>query len=375
MNFGKLTDISLLGSADIIGTGFSSIFWLILASQISPDEYGQIFYFLGIAGMAAAFVLIGTQNTITVYSSKKFQLESTLYLISLIVGVVASFVLMILFYKVDVVFLLFGFVINSLAMGEILGNKNFKSYSKYTIIQKILTLSLGLLFLYVFEADGIIFALAISYIFFSIVIINRFRKTKINFNLLKNRSKFIINNYIIEVLTKSNSHLNKFIIVPLLGFAVLGNFSLAMQIVSVGLIFTLIIFKYTIPYDSRGQENKKLKKISLLISVIMALLGVFVAPLIIPIFFQEYLEVIDVIRIISFSIIPMTVTKIYTSKLLGQENSKQILFSKSLAIISFIIAIVVLSPYFGIIGIAVGYLLSTIIESICLIPKIRVFQK
>jgi len=375
LNFGKLTDISLLGSADIIGTGFSSIFWLILASQISPDEYGQIFYFLGIAGMAAAFVLIGTQNTITVYSSKNFQLESTLYLISLIVGVVASFVLMILFYRVDVVFLLFGFVINSLAMGEILGNKNFNSYSKYTIIQKILTLVLGLLFLYIFGADGIIFALAISYIFFSVVIINRFRKTKINFNLLKNRSKFIINNYIIEVLTKSNSHLNKFIIVPLLGFAVLGNFSLAMQIVSVGLVFTLIIFKYTIPYDSRGQENKKLKKISLLISVIMALLGVFVAPLIIPIFFQEYLEVIDVIRIISFSIIPMTVTKIYTSKLLGQENSKQILFSKSLAIISFIVAIVVLSPYFGIIGIAIGYLISTIIESICLIPKIRVLQK
>ena len=107
----------------------------------------------------------------------------------------------------------------------------------------------------------------------------------------------------------------------------------------------------------------------------MALLGVFVAPLIIPIFFQEYLEVIDVIRIISFSIIPMTVTKIYTSKLLGQENSKQILFSKSLAIISFIVAIVVLSPYFGIIGIAIGYLISTIIESICLIPKIRVLQK
>ena len=177
LNFGKLTDISYLGSADIIGTAFSSLFWLILASQISPDEYGEIFYFLGIAGMAAAFVLIGTQNTITVYSSKKFQLESTLYLISLVVGVATSFVLMVLFYKVDVVFLLFGFVINSLAMGEILGNKNFKSYSKYTLVQKILTLVLGLLFLYIFGADGIIFALAISYTFFSIVIINRFRKT------------------------------------------------------------------------------------------------------------------------------------------------------------------------------------------------------
>ena len=375
MRLGKFKDISLIGSADIIGTAISSIFWLFLASQIPPEDYGEISYFLGIAGIAAAFVLIGTQNSITVYSSKNTKIESTLYSISLLLGVIASFIIMVIFYRVDVIFLLFGYVINTLAMGELLGKKDFFSYSKHILIQKILTLFLGLLFFLIFDIDGIIFALAISYIFFTIIIINRFRKTKIDFNLLKDHSKFILGNYIIEIITKSNTHLNKFLIVPILGFAILGNFSLAMQLINVGLVFTLIVFKYTISYDAQGQENKKLKKITLFISIGISLLGAAIAPSVIPIFFAEYVDVVEVVQIAIFGIIPLTITKLYASKLLGQENTRQILFGKTISMVSFIATIVILGPIYGIIGVAIGYLFSTILESICLIPKNQIIKR
>ena len=375
MRLGKFKDISLIGSADIIGTAISSIFWLFLASQIPPEDYGEISYFLGIAGIAAAFVLIGTQNSITVYSSKNTKIESTLYSISLLLGVIASFIIMVIFYRVDVIFLLFGYVINTLAMGELLGKKDFFSYSKHILIQKILTLFLGLLFFLIFDIDGIIFALAISYIFFTIIIINRIRKTKIDFNLLKDHSKFILGNYIIEIITKSNTHLNKFLIVPILGFAILGNFSLAMQLINVGLVFTLIVFKYTISYDAQGQENKKLKKITLFISIGISLLGAAIAPSVIPIFFAEYVDVVEVVQIAIFGIIPLTITKLYASKLLGQENTRQILFGKTISMVSFIATIVILGPIYGIIGVAIGYLFSTILESICLIPKNQIIKR
>ena len=375
MRLGKFRDISLIGSADIIGTAISSIFWLFLASQIPPEDYGEISYFLGIAGIAAAFVLIGTQNSITVYSSKNIKIESTLYSISLLLGVIVSFIIIVIFYRVDVIFLLFGYVINTLAMGELLGKKDFFSYSKHILIQKILTLFLGLLFFLIFDIDGIIFALAISYIFFTIIIVNRFRKTKIDFNLLKDHSKFILGNYIIEIITKSNTHLNKFLIVPILGFAILGNFSLAMQLINVGLVFTLIVFKYTISYDAQGQENKKLKKITLFISIGISLLGAAIAPSVIPIFFAEYVDVVEVVQIAIFGIIPLTITKLYASKLLGQENTRQILFGKTISMVSFIATIVILGPIYGIIGVAIGYLFSTILESICLIPKNQIIKR
>lgn len=256
-------------------------------------------------------------------------------------------------------------------MGELLGKKLFSSYSTQMLLQKGLTLALGLSFFALFGSDGILFALALSYVFFIIIIVRVFRETKIDFNLLKTRSVFIFNNYVIDVLTKLNSNLNRFLIVPLLGLAILGNFSLALQVVNLGMIFTMIVFKYTVSSDSQGHENKKLKKITIAISVIVALLVAFVGPLIIPVFFSQYVEAIDAIRILSFSLVPMTVTTMVTSKLLGQEKSKQIVLSKVVSIVIFALSTVSLSSTYGITGLAIGYLLATIAECTCLIPKLQ----
>ena len=46
-----IRDISAVGGADIFGTAMSAIFWFYLASQIEPSSYGEIGWFLGIAGI------------------------------------------------------------------------------------------------------------------------------------------------------------------------------------------------------------------------------------------------------------------------------------------------------------------------------------
>ena len=68
----------------------------------------------------------------------------------------------------------------------------------------------------------------------------------------------------------------------------------------------------------------------------------------------------------------MTLTKIYSSKLLGEENSHRMLYSKIVSMATFVIAIIILSPDYGIIGLALSYLLSTIAETTCLIPQVKV---
>jgi len=82
-----------------------------------------------------------------------------------------------------------------------------------------------------------------------------------------------------------------------------------------------------------------------------------------------------VVQIAIFGIIPLTITKLYASKLLGQENTRQILFGKTISMVSFIATIVILGPIYGIIGVAIGYLFSTILESICLIPKNQIIKR
>ena len=143
-----LRGLATIGSADIIGGGISAIFWFYLASLINPERYGEINYFLGIAGMASYISLIGAQNTIIVYSAKNVKIQSTLNFISLIVGIISSLTIILVFYRIDAGLVLIGYIINSLAIGNLLGRRLYSNYTKYVLVQKILCISSFLYFLY-----------------------------------------------------------------------------------------------------------------------------------------------------------------------------------------------------------------------------------
>ena len=147
----RIKEIATLGSGDVIGSVLSAIFWFYLASQIKPEVYGEIHWFLGIAGIFSYVALFGTLNTITVYSAKNIKIQATLYLISLIAGAILSLVVILVFpafYEMDSGILVIAFVINTLALGDLLGRKLYSTYSKYVLAQKGLTLGLGLTFFY-----------------------------------------------------------------------------------------------------------------------------------------------------------------------------------------------------------------------------------
>ena len=82
----KVSGLLSITTADIVGAGITAIFWFILAALMLPEEYGQIHYFMGIAGLAYGISLIGTSEVVTVYVAKKIQLQSTLVFLGLIVG-------------------------------------------------------------------------------------------------------------------------------------------------------------------------------------------------------------------------------------------------------------------------------------------------
>ena len=95
-------------------------------------------------------LLFANQNTIVVYLAKKIKIQSTLYSITLISTFIASIVIIFWFYRLDVSLVLIGYVLNTLAIGELLGKKLFKTYSKFVILQKSLVVLLGLSFFYIF---------------------------------------------------------------------------------------------------------------------------------------------------------------------------------------------------------------------------------
>ena len=78
---GKIKNLLSISGADYFGAAISSVFWFILATLISPEEFGEIHYYLAIAGLAYGISLIGSSDAISVYVAKKIQLQSTLSLL------------------------------------------------------------------------------------------------------------------------------------------------------------------------------------------------------------------------------------------------------------------------------------------------------
>ena len=143
----------------------------------------------------------------------------------------------------------------------------------------------------------------------------------------------------------------------------MGNYALALQFWAVLVVFSNVFFKYILTYDSNSVPNKKLKFIAILISIGLAVSGMLIPPIIIPIFFEKYTEAIIAIQIISLGIIPQVIDKIYLSKYLSSEKSKMVLVSRAVSAATLIGGILSLGQVYGITGIAISFVLSLTIQT------------
>jgi len=360
-------DLMSIGTANLFGSGISAIFWFSLASLINPEEYGQIHYFLAIAGMAQLLSLISTTNALQVYVAKNIKIHSTLFFISIIAGIVSSLVVFLFFSRTDTSLLVLGYIIFELSNGFLLGKKLFSNYAKFFLTQKILTVIFGFGLYFTFGVDGIIFGLVLSYVPYIWILVNEFRNTRIDFSLLKPRKGFLINNYGINISGAVGGQMDKLIIAPILGLELLGNYSLAMQFLVILLLLPTTVFKYLLTQDSSGKNTKNLKKNTIFASVGLTMFGIVILPMIIPILFPNYIDTVIAIQIISVAIIPSTIGIFYDSKLLSIEKSKFLVIGKGIGLFTMISGFVILGPIYGIIGLAVTLVVSSCLQTLVVI--------
>ena len=358
-----LRDLGFLGFSNIIGMGISAVFWLYLANLLGPNDFGGIKYYLGIAGIAYLIASIGAPNTITIHAAKNIKIHSALFLISIIGGLIAFLVLFGIFGRLDIGFMVLGFIIYDLVINFVLGKKEYSKYATHFLIQKILMLGLGIGFYYIFGPGGIIFGMALSYVHFIFIALKICRDTELNLSLLKSRSGFIRNNYLASSIGGVKGEIDKIIIVPLVGFTILGNYALAMQIYTILMIFSLVLFKYLLPQDATGVLNPYLKKISIIISIIISSLSIILTPIILPQLFPEYVDAVIGVQILSLSILPATMGYLYVSKFLGLEKSKFVLIGRIIGLSSLTAGMLILPTYYGVTGAALAFVISSLCQT------------
>tara|TARA_Y100000741_G_scaffold289525_1_gene229541 strand:+ start:351 stop:1496 length:1146 start_codon:yes stop_codon:yes gene_type:complete len=362
----RLKGLSSIALSDIIGTSATAFFWFFLASLITPEEYGEIFFYIGIASLISSIALLANQSTVTVFIAKKIQLQKTLYTITLIATFVASLILIFWFYRTDIIIVLVGFVFNTLALGELLGRKLFNSYSKFVLLQKGLVVFLGLGFYYIFGVDGILYAIGLSYVGYTILVYRGMKNEKLDFPLFKQHVGFISNNYFYQIIGIADKSIDKILIPMFLSYSILGNYALSFQVIAVLSILPQIVYKFILPYDANGESNSKLKIITIISSIGLAVTGVFLSPIIVPIVFPEFDESIIAIQIMSITVIPEAIRLIFISKFLGMEKSRYVLIGRIISLITILLGIPTLGINFGIIGLALSFLLANSFDAIFL---------
>ena len=361
-----------IATGETISGVIGSIFWLYLASLLTVSDYGELQFLIGIASFGVGLSLLAQTNTIIVYEVKQRGLRGILFLMSFIMAGIVSVILFIIYSKLDIIFLMFGMICGEMAIGYLMGRKLFIKYSIFLISQKVLMIVLVIGLYFLMGIEGIIYGIAISYIPVAILVLSTFKNTSFNFPLLKNNFGFIFYNYSERLIVFSRRNLDKVIIMPILGFEILGEFALGFQIYSIMILFASISFKLLLLNDSEGKDSKKMSIVILSISTIIALLGITIAPIIVPIIFPQFTSVIEIIPIMSLAVIPNAIMLIMSSKFIGNEKSKFILIGTIMYAISYLLLIIFLGSTYGIQGLAFTFLITSTGYSIYLIVTYKI---
>lgn len=354
----KFKGLTAMSSALVVSQLISGIFWLYIARLLGTELYGELSYYIAIASIASTISLLGAGNTILTYTAKGIKIQPPIFLITISSSIITSIIVFFMFYNVGVSLFVVGSVIFGLTTNELLGFKLFKKYSFYIIIQKIMAVGLAIGLFYIIGFNGIILGISLSFFPSMIRLYQVFRKSKIDFSILKSRGGFMINSYMLDISKTFNGSIDKIIIAPFLGFALLGNYHLGIQILMILTLIPSTIYGYIATHDASGNPNKRLKFYTILFSVGLSIVGVVLSPIVLPVLFPKFNEAIVVIQILSLSIVPGTINLTYISKFMGNEKPKIVLIGSVMFILIHVAGILTLGKLYSVNGVAVSFVLA-----------------
>jgi O-antigen/teichoic acid export membrane protein len=239
----------------------------------------------------------------------------------------------------------------------------------------MVVLSIGLY--YLIGIDGIILGLGLALFPYLIRIYHTFKKTAIDFSVLRPRWGSYTESFILNISLAFKGSIDKIVIGQMVGFTLLGNYQLGFQLLGIMNMLPIIVFSYILPHDAGGTPNKKLKRLVILSAVGIAIMGIVLAPIIIPHIFPNYIDVVEVIQIFSISVIPFTISMIFMSEFLGDEKIRIVLVGNVIFIVIMVSSIIILGNMFGINGIALSMVLADSAEVIFyfIIKRLQVRKK
>ncbi len=333
---------------------------LLLATILVPETYGILNYYIAIASIVSAATLIGLDTTVTTYLAKKVEkTRSQANLLILFSSFIGGVIIWIMTYNTMLSLLVLAGAFFPMSLSERLGNRSYKEYMMILIGEKSLQIILALYLYFIMGINGIVLGFALAFLVFSYRYFQSFRAFRLEFDELKSKMRFAMHNYVNNLTGVISLSLDKLLIAPLFGFAMLGIYQLSVQFLLLLYLLPISLFSYLLPETASGVDRQRLMYAGMAFSVVLAFLSILISPLIIPMFFSNFVNAIQATQIISISIIPMTLSAVIASRLIGKENSKLASISSLIHIGVQIPAILTLGNIFGITGLALSMVIAS----------------
>ena len=315
MSFSEnLKNLSYVSMGRIISAALQGAFYLIFAMILDPEVYGELSYLIALAGMASIISRFGIPNTVVVFTAQGKKLESDhMIIVSLILISISSIIL----FSINVFSGLLCLVLSMFVLDQhyFLGLKQYRKFMWFSIIKGLLLVSIPILLYFVWDISGILIGMIISHIVSSYSLFRKVHLKIPNFMIIKKNYQKIIHNFGIDVSLNLTRHIDKLVIVPLLGFYSAGIYQLNFQILIILEIIPLSVHSYLLAEESSGQKHTKIYLISIFISAILVLLIVITIPTIIENFLPKYSEGIFGMQVMTLALIPSSISVIFTAKL------------------------------------------------------------
>ncbi len=350
----SLTHFSYIVIGRIAAIGLLALFYLILASLLEPESYGELSVIVALAGSFSIISMLGLNVSLQVNVAKKNSSVSdqinTLFVISTTIGA-----LILLTINPIAALLCVSISLFSMNQFNLLGLKQYKNYMINAVQKSATFVVIPLILYFVLDIPGVILGMAISNFIASIPYYKTLRMKK--FFELKKYYKVLIHNFGESASLSLPFMLDKLLIAPLFGLFIVGIYQFNLQIFFALGILPSVLGGYLLSEEASGATHKKLSYLVILGSIILAIAAIFAAPYFVNGLFPKYSDGISGLQVMVLAIIPQSVSSIFGAKLLARESTK-IGYSAIVQIGSFLLLISLLGELYGLVGLGLAVLIS-----------------
>jgi O-antigen/teichoic acid export membrane protein len=351
-----------------LGTFSSSIilalFWFLSASVLKVNFYGELTFLIVLSTVLSTIFSLGGNTSVTTrIASGDQSIRSSVQTLILISIGPANLVTYILVYNPVVNLFVTSHMLSLISEGLILGNRNYKKYFVYEISRKTSIITLSFLLYFLIGMQGLILGYSVSNLVFSFPFFISLKKFGTSFFNLKQNIIFIMHSYSMEISRTTNLFIDKIIVGPLFGFAILGYYQLSSQMLLLLTIVPMVFYYYILPQEASKNAVGSLKKTTIILSIIVAIVYIVLSPSVVIVLFPTFKESVLPSQIMSIGVIPMAISYTVIPSLLSTNNGKHVMISSAIYVASEITLFYFLGKFFGLLGLSFALLASLSIQA------------